>query len=165
MSQSMIKYPALLRKVSTQYDKALKAKSLFYYPSKVTVLEQEVAGPSEQHGPARIPWTIRCVPALLDKAKEKQNSSKPSDSDSPRPKMQNPDDVFAPPYHPDLLVEELGEHTILLNKFCVVPKHFLLVTRGKSAPSSWKCIDLTVCPIRLPASNNAACSEYAGDSV
>ena len=43
--------------------------------------------------------------------------------------MQNQRDVFAPPYVPNLLVKELDNFTVLLNKYCVLPGHFLLVTR------------------------------------
>lgn len=44
--------------------------------------------------------------------------------------QQNKSDVFAPPYVPNLHVKDLGkDHVMLLNKFCVVPQHFLMVTR------------------------------------
>lgn len=114
---------SVLGKVARQYEGALQANSIFFYPSKVTVLSQNLEGSSS----SSIPWTIRCVPALLDKAKEKRNEQTSKNEQST--KQQNPQDVFAPPYHPDLLVEELPRHTVLLNKFCVVPKHFLLVTK------------------------------------
>lgn len=112
---SLASLTALLNKVVKQYDSALNAKSLNFYPSKVTILPQDVAGPSR---PTSIPWTIRCVPALLDKAKEKKSKTETKGRSSP-PKKAGPqessDDVFAPPYHSDLLVEELPEHTILVS--------------------------------------------------
>lgn len=129
---SLTSFNSILTKVARQYESALNTNSIFFYPSKVTILPQDVEGSSKS---TTIPWTIRCVPALLDKAKEKHRSdpkstsAKASDLTKDTKNQQNPNDVFAPPYHPDLLVEELPKHTILLNKFCVVPKHFLLVTR------------------------------------
>jgi ATP adenylyltransferase len=121
----------LLGNVLKQYESAVAAKSVNFYPSQLSIAPQDVAGPSK---PASIAWTVRCVPALLDKEREKvakKNNQQPDNkaNESNGGKQQNSDDVFAPPYHPDLLVQELPEHTVLLNKFCVVPRHFLLVTR------------------------------------
>jgi ATP adenylyltransferase len=150
---SLASLTSLLGKVLKQYESALKEKSISFYPSQVTIVPQEIAGPSKT---TTIPWTIRCVPALLEKAKEKvaaKSQDKLPSTDSKR-HQQNVDDVFAPPYHPGLLVEELPQHTVLvsacffrnriitvssnlfplpnqLNKFCVVPRHFLLVTKGE----------------------------------
>ncbi|CCO36412.1 hypothetical protein BN14_10546 [Rhizoctonia solani AG-1 IB] len=50
-------------------------------------------------------------------------------------KVEKPD-PFAPPYVPDLFIGELkdeldgDEYVILLNKFSVIPGHFLMVTKG-----------------------------------
>lgn len=118
----------LLGKVLKQYENAVKAKSVNFYPSQSTIALQDIPGPSST---ISIPWTIRCVSALLDKEKDKMAKKSTSNSESNGSQQQNKEDVFSPPYHSDLLVEELPEHTVLLNKFCVVPKHFLLVTRGK----------------------------------
>lgn len=101
----------LLGKVLKQYESAVAAKSVNFYPSQLSIAPQDVAGPSK---PSSIAWTIRCVPALLDKEREKiakKDSAKPQESNGAQ---QNSDDVFAPPYHPDLLVEELPEHTVLV---------------------------------------------------
>lgn len=36
------------------------------------------------------------------------------------------------PHSPALYVTDAGEeHKIILNKFCIVPRHFLIVTKGK----------------------------------
>lgn len=124
---------SLLGKVLKQYESAVKAKSVNFYPSQLTIASQDIPGPSGCS--TSIPWTIRCVPALLDKEKDKvakkSNKSETSNTVNNGSQQQNKDDVFSPPYQSDLLVEELPEHTVLLNKFCVVPRHFLLVTRGK----------------------------------
>jgi hypothetical protein len=97
----------LLEKVVQRYESALKAKSINFYPSQLTIAPQDIAGPSKS---SSVPWTIRCVPALLEKAKEK-----PAQPTEHTPQSKDKD-VFAPPYHPDLLVEELPEHTVLVSQ-------------------------------------------------
>ena len=41
-------------------------------------------------------------------------------------------DPFAP-YEPELFVQEYGDYVVLLNKFCVVPHHLLIITKGLSS--------------------------------
>jgi len=110
--------------VAAQYDKALKAEDAFYYPSEVHILPDSSTG-------TRVPWILRNVPALLQKPTP--NAIKPEDgpkSKEDKQPQQNKDDVFARPYVPNLLVKECEEGVVLLNKFCVVPRHFLMVTKG-----------------------------------
>ncbi|MCO5599886.1 hypothetical protein L7F22_053993 [Adiantum nelumboides] len=163
---SLSSVSSILTKVARQYESALNTNSIFFYPSKVTILSQDVEGSSKS---TTIPWTIRCVPALLDKAKEKhqQNSestsAKASDLTKDAKKQQNPSDVFAPPYHPDLLVEELPKHTILLNKFCVVPKHFLLVTREFASQNVPPSPDTLTIAYRILQSHKALSAQRHDD--
>ncbi|WFD27482.1 ATP adenylyltransferase [Malassezia nana] len=103
--------------VSKQYDTAIAAGDAFFYDSQVNIAK--VDGVDNV-----VPWHVRNVPALLKKPKAASESQK--ESEKPQ---QNPVDVFAPPYVPNLLVQELEEFTVLLNKYCVLPHHFLLVTR------------------------------------
>lgn len=110
---SLSSLPQLLARVSQRYESAVKANSVYFYPSKVSILGQDLPGSSKS---THLPWAIRCVPALLDKAKEKkQKSSRDIPSDALVQPTQNPHDVFAPPYHPDLLIEELSQHTLLVS--------------------------------------------------
>jgi sulfate adenylyltransferase (ADP) / ATP adenylyltransferase len=163
---SLSSVSSILTKVARQYESALNTNSIFFYPSKITILSQDVEGSSKS---TTIPWTIRCVPALLDKAKEKhqQNSettsAKASDLTKDAKKQQNPSDVFAPPYHPDLLVEELPKHTILLNKFCVVPKHFLLVTREFASQNVPPSPDTLTIAYRILQSHEALSAQRHDD--
>lgn len=163
---SLSSVSSILTKVARQYESALNTNSIFFYPSKITILSQDVEGSSKS---TTIPWTIRCVPALLDKAKEKhqQNSettsAKTSDLTKDAKKQQNPSDVFAPPYHPDLLVEELPKHTILLNKFCVVPKHFLLVTREFASQNVPPSPDTLTIAYRILQSHKALSAQRHDD--
>ncbi|PWN88146.1 hypothetical protein FA10DRAFT_268365 [Acaromyces ingoldii] len=157
---SMQALAGLAARVGQCYAGALSAKAAFFYPSNVVVMRQTFEAPSSSSskrgvaGATSVPWTIRCVPALLDKAREKaaKGSSAPggpaaaAPAAAPAPASssssssqgggtsgQNPKDVFSPPYDDRLLVsDDQATHrgyTILLNKFCVVPRHFLLVTR------------------------------------
>lgn len=124
--------PSLL---STQWDKALQTKSAFFYPSEIHSITDEATS----EWPA-LNWSIRRCEALREKAKEKkrkeqvQEQGKTAD-EKQQPQAggegQNPSDVFAPPYDENLLVNELGDHTLLLNKFALIPHHALLVTRGE----------------------------------
>lgn len=112
---------SLAKEVKSKFDLALKEQDAFFYPSeKVTLQESEHTG---------VCWQIRTVPALLKKPKAISEDKKEKKQEKPQQPQQNKDDVFAPPYVPNLHVKDLGEHVILLNKFCVVPQHFLMVTR------------------------------------
>jgi ATP adenylyltransferase len=42
---------------------------------------------------------------------------------------ENPNPFLNP--NPALVVKELDEHILLLNKFAVIPNHLLIVTKGK----------------------------------
>ncbi|CBQ73725.1 related to APA2-ATP adenylyltransferase II [Sporisorium reilianum SRZ2] len=106
---------SLATEVKKKFDVAIAEGNAYFYPSeKITLQESEATG---------VVWQIRTVPALLKKPKANDAPSEPKP-------QQNESDVFAPPYVPNLLVKELGaDHVVLLNKFCVVPQHFLMVTR------------------------------------
>lgn len=138
----------LRRQVAQQYDRALAAGDAFYFPSQVRVLTQPAnpaaaAGAPEppKDAPAaerelktlHIDFVVRSVPALLHKPTP--NAVKPEAVPEPaqtqNQPQQNPKDPFAPPYVPNLLVSESEAEggVVLLNKFCVVPRHLLLVTR------------------------------------
>ena len=105
--------PQLVRQ---QYVAAIEAGDAFFFESDVRIVRgQNVQRP--------VPWQIRIVPALLKKPKAPVSAEEEA-----RPK-QNQVDVFAPPYVPNLLVKELDDFTVLLNKYCVLPHHYLLVTR------------------------------------
>ncbi|CAO1629521.1 unnamed protein product [Parajaminaea phylloscopi] len=124
----------LPRLLADRYETAIARGSAYFYPSEVHTVEDRL----EDNGEVTLQWSIRRCEALRQKAKEKRSregkaqphsteaGSKPTQGSS---NGQNPDDVFAPPYDSNLLVAELGDHTLLLNKFALIPQHFLLVTR------------------------------------
>lgn len=129
MSSSLI--PAdLPRLLAERYESAIATGSAFFYPSEVHCVEDRLEGSN-----STLQWSIRRCEALRQKVKEKERKgdrrSPPGAKSSSEPALggQNPCDVFAAPYDPQLLVAELGDHTLLLNKFALIPQHFLLVTR------------------------------------
>ncbi|EPQ26918.1 uncharacterized protein PFL1_05553 [Pseudozyma flocculosa PF-1] len=133
---------SLPTRVKKQYEKALAAGDAFFYPSeKIAILHDDLpSGPDGTGKGSGVEWQVRIVPALLKKPKangdqpqgEKDSTKDEKDQGAEGKEakpQQNKQDVFAPPYVPNLLVQEFGEHVVLLNKFCVVPQHFLMVTR------------------------------------
>ncbi|SNX84907.1 related to APA2 - ATP adenylyltransferase II [Melanopsichium pennsylvanicum] len=112
---------SLTTQVKNKFDIAIEHGDAFFYPSERITLQE-----SEQTG---VLWQIRTVPALLKKPKANDSASNDDHTKKQEKPQQNKADVFAPPYVPNLHVKDLGEHTLLLNKFCVVPQHFLMVTR------------------------------------
>lgn len=117
--------------LSQTWDRALEHKSAFFYPSEI----HRIADEGDSTGDAKAPslsWSVRRCEALREKAKEKERKERAGDDgagNKDKDSKQNPSDVFAPPYDPNLLVKELGDHTLLLNKFALIPHHALLVTR------------------------------------
>ncbi|BGP21654.1 ATP adenylyltransferase [Rhodotorula toruloides] len=117
-------FAGLASKIKAQYAAALKAGSLLFTESEVVELDDEQTG---------IPFEVRFAPAL---AKKPTHQAKGDQQDERR---DAPSDPFAPPYQQDLYVAEdivkEDEHdagegfVVLLNKFCVTPRHFLLVTK------------------------------------
>ncbi|KAI0851070.1 HIT-like protein [Daldinia vernicosa] len=94
--------------VKAAFDAARANGDLTYYPTQVTILT-----------PNSIPFQLRFSPALALKPK----GPKPKE---PHGKPFNP---FENP-SPALLVADLPpSHRLVLNKFAVVPEHFILITR------------------------------------
>ncbi|WFD36070.1 ATP adenylyltransferase [Malassezia cuniculi] len=108
--------------VARQFEVATSAGDVLYFES-----HSKTATPIDATASQCVPWNVRTVPALLKKP-GKDTKEAPTDAASDKP-AQNPKDVFAPPYVPNLLVAEMDDYTVLLNKFSVLPNHALLVTR------------------------------------
>ncbi|KAI9166571.1 FIT family protein scs3 [Paramyrothecium foliicola] len=98
--------PELVRKA---FAKARSESELHYFPTQVTILPVN-----------SIPFQLRFSPSLANKPK-----GPPPDPSKPH----KPFDPFAQP-PPGLFVADLGPaHFLVLNKFAVVPEHFILATR------------------------------------
>ncbi|EGR48514.1 uncharacterized protein TRIREDRAFT_107206 [Trichoderma reesei QM6a] len=107
---SLLKAPSNLPElVKTTFSKALAANELHYFPTQVTILHIN-----------SIPFQLRFSPALANKPK-----GPPPDPAHPR----KPFDPFANP-PASLFITDLGhQHYLVLNKFAVVPEHFILATK------------------------------------
>ncbi|KAH6606893.1 hypothetical protein Trco_006046 [Trichoderma cornu-damae] len=95
--------------VKAAFAKALSANELHYFPTQVAILRVN-----------SIPFQLRFSPSLANKPK-----GPPPDASQPR----KPFDPFA---HPpaSLFIADLGpSHYLVLNKFAVVPEHFILATK------------------------------------
>lgn len=100
--------PNLPSLVQAAFNKARVTGDVTYYPTQVAVLT-----------PRSIPFQLRFSPALAHKPK------------APKPKEPNakPFNPFENP-SPAMLIADLPpSHRLVLNKFAVVPEHFILVTR------------------------------------
>ncbi|KAJ3762355.1 ATP adenylyltransferase-domain-containing protein [Lentinula raphanica] len=118
----------IISKIPISYENGLESGSLLFFPSTVDV-----------HPELGVEFEIRLCPALQKKPRlptpnfgDGTTVSKPMDKFDP----------FAPPYDPGLLVGELtseeisGQYVVLMNKYSVVPRHFLLVTKEYQSQTS-----------------------------
>ncbi|KAF7315677.1 ATP-transf domain-containing protein [Mycena indigotica] len=109
----------ILSKLSGSFDKAQAAGDLLFFSSTI-VKYQESTSPIE--------YEIRLCPALQNKP------ALPTPHFKGTPE-QTKFDPFLPPYNPNLWIGELSDadsgeqYVVLLNKYSVVPRHFLLVTK------------------------------------
>ncbi|KAJ1913801.1 bifunctional AP-4-A phosphorylase/ADP sulfurylase [Tieghemiomyces parasiticus] len=95
------------------YERAKVSGALMFTPTTLHI--NQAAG---------IDFEIRLVAALAQKPTKPMNREH-----GPRPPRVNP---FLP-YDPELYVTSHQDFHILLNKFCVAPRHLLIVTKGNVA--------------------------------
>ncbi|GAO50318.1 ATP adenylyltransferase [Saitoella complicata NRRL Y-17804] len=118
--------------VKAKYDEALASGELVFTESSVGVVEEN-----------RVKYSIRCAPGLATKPEKKDIDKEKTDG--------KPFNPFLPP-NPALFVQEMEpKHTVVLNKFCIVPRHFLLITKAyedQTKPLNpadleaiWKCFE------------------------
>lgn len=126
----------IISNIPQSYEAALKAGDLFFFPSTVIKLVD-----------SDIEFEIRVCPALQKKptlpSPHFDTVGLPVESDRGAPDIKGRTlDPFSPPYNPNLYVGDLKdeesqeEFVILLNKFSVVPHHFLLVTKEFKSQTS-----------------------------
>ncbi|TKA54614.1 hypothetical protein B0A53_03021 [Rhodotorula sp. CCFEE 5036] len=127
-------FQGLAQKIKAQYKAARESNAVIFFDSEVVELDDEETGiPASPSGAWQ--FEVRLVPGL---AKKPQGEGHSADSDRKKEDAA-PSDPFAPPYIEELFVTEetvkededdAGEtFVVLLNKFCVVPRHALLVTK------------------------------------
>ncbi|KAF9263369.1 hypothetical protein L218DRAFT_1035124 [Marasmius fiardii PR-910] len=124
--------PEIIAKIPSQYEKALASGDLFFFPSSVS-----------RHSESNIGYEIRLCPALQKKPQLPPQFSSDIAAETPKNGSKPPFDPFSPPYNTGLFVGYLRDQgqdeEEYLNKYCVVPEHFLLVTkdfRSQSSPPS-----------------------------
>ncbi|KAJ7647046.1 ATP adenylyltransferase-domain-containing protein [Roridomyces roridus] len=108
----------VLSKVAPAFEKAQASGDLLFFPSTIVKHTDESSG---------VEYEIRLCEALQHKPHLPTPHFTAQDSQK---KLQDP---FLPPYNPNLYIGELQqeqeEYVVLLNKYSVVPQHFLLVTK------------------------------------
>ncbi|KAI9490847.1 ATP adenylyltransferase-domain-containing protein [Zychaea mexicana] len=119
----------LHNQIQEKYDAALNSKELLFF--ETTKVLKEVDG---------LKFEITYAPSLA-----KKPSSDPTMEEKKKIKV-NP---FLPP-NPALFVQDLDEHSVVLNKFCIVPHHIIVVTKefkSQSQPlfpsdllAAWQCM-------------------------
>ncbi|KAJ4483179.1 ATP adenylyltransferase-domain-containing protein [Lentinula aciculospora] len=119
--------PEIISKIPASYESGLASGSLFFFPSTVNI-----------HPELGVDFEIRLCPALQKKPKL---PTPHFDSNIVEP-VSEPLDPFAPPYDPGLFVGELSseeiseQYVVLMNKYSVVPRHFLLITKEYQSQTS-----------------------------
>lgn len=99
--------------VRSTFAKALAEGELNYFPTQVTILYAN-----------KVPFQLRFSPAL---------ANKPKGPPAPKEPGRKPFNPFEDPT-PALRVTDLGDaHRLVLNKFAVVPEHFILATTAFKA--------------------------------
>ncbi|KAJ1300367.1 hypothetical protein OPQ81_005186 [Rhizoctonia solani] len=112
---SYLKHSEVVSSVYSKFEAAKSSGALFFYPSTLSRVTERGFN-----------FEIATCPAL---------QKKPVLPAPDFAKVDKPD-PFAPPYVPELFIGELkdelegDEYAILLNKFSVIPGHFLMVTKS-----------------------------------
>ncbi|KAL5523889.1 hypothetical protein ACEPAG_8062 [Sanghuangporus baumii] len=130
-------HSAIISQVGERFAQARESGDLLFFPSEVYLHEE-----------AGIQFQIRLCPALQQKPRlptphfdDEQSAANEHGMYRVDKRPEKPD-PFAPPYIPNLLVGELRdeeegeEFAILLNKYSVVPGHFLMVTKEYKSQAS-----------------------------
>jgi len=113
----------IIASLPQKYEVALKSGDLLFFPSTIAKCTE-----------FDVDFEIRVCPAL------KKKPSTQTTPDSVNGPVQN--DPFAPPYNSNLHVgdirdeETLNEYVVLLNKYSVVPHHFILASKEHVSQSS-----------------------------
>jgi len=114
----------IISRLPATYDKAIASGDLLFFSSTI-----------HKYVESEVEYEIRLCPAL--QKKPTAGTSGTNHTSSSRAKPQDP---FAPPYTSDLFVGEIchseEEYAVLLNKYSVVPRHFLLVTKEYRSQTS-----------------------------
>ncbi|KAA1476064.1 hypothetical protein DENSPDRAFT_806627 [Dentipellis sp. KUC8613] len=119
----------IISAIPSSFEKARTAGDLLFFPSEV-----------HEHEDCGVKFEIRLCPALLHKPNLPTPHFDAASIEAAA--VAKKPDPFAPPYNSTLYVgefkdeEEDIEYAILLNKYSVVPNHFLMVTKDYQSQAS-----------------------------
>ncbi|TFK23950.1 ATP adenylyltransferase [Coprinopsis marcescibilis] len=127
---TILSHADIIQNVPRAYESALESGDLFCFPSTVV-----------KHNELGVDFEIRLCPALQHKPAlpTPHFDSVATNVGTDANKKFDP---FAPPYNPQLYLGDIGDDetdnvfVILLNKYSVVPHHFLMVTKEFSSQAS-----------------------------
>jgi len=144
----------ILAQLGSKFDKAQTEGDLLFFPS--TIVKHEDSG---------IEYEIRLCPALQSKPALPIPNFTAHDN---TPLKNKGGDPFEPPYNPNLHVGDLRDednaedYAVLLNKYSVVPQHFLMVTKEfRSQASPLMPPDLVQTYLLLAAARKARQNLFA----
>jgi len=125
----------IVSKVPSCFEKALQTNDLFFFPSTI-----------QKHIDSGVEYEVRLCPALQHKphlpTPHFDKVAEGPDSGAPFQGKKGKFDPFTPPYNENLHIGDLKdeesqeEFVVLLNKYSVVPHHFLLVTKEFKSQAS-----------------------------
>ncbi|KAJ7747272.1 ATP adenylyltransferase-domain-containing protein [Mycena metata] len=144
----------ILAQLGSKFDEAQTEGDLLFFPS--TIVKHEDSG---------IEYEIRLCPALQSKPALPIPNFTAHDN---TPLKNKGGDPFEPPYNPNLHVGDLRDednaedYAVLLNKYSVVPQHFLMVTKEfRSQASPLMPPDLVQTYLLLAAARKARHNLFA----
>ncbi|KAG6900484.1 hypothetical protein C0993_009794 [Termitomyces sp. T159_Od127] len=112
----------IISSISNKFIGARECGEVFFFPSTV-----------QKHKELGVEFEIRLCPALQKKSVAGGGPFTKDTKDQIQEGTRS--DAFTPPYNPSLHVGDLQDsdgtnYVILLNKFALLPDHFMLVTKG-----------------------------------
>lgn len=136
--------------LTTKFDSAVKSGDLVFTPSEISY-----------HKVDEIDYVYSVLPGL--KSKPNQIADKKKEDESPTPNGKD-FDPFDPPAEPLVVLPTYAEkYAVVLNKFAVVPKHFLLITKKREPQSApLEPSDLTAAYHLLRAANKQSGKRHIG---
>ncbi|KAK4160637.1 inositol phospholipid synthesis protein Scs3p [Cladorrhinum sp. PSN259] len=123
MPRAKISVPSNLPElVKNAFNRARASGDVNFYPTQVKLLNIN-----------SIPFQLRFAPSLLSKPKSPLPPPPSTDPDAVPPQSQEQKKSFFDPFDNPakaMLITPLGEgHNLVLNKFAIVPEHFILTTK------------------------------------
>ncbi|PWN42537.1 hypothetical protein IE81DRAFT_323296 [Ceraceosorus guamensis] len=170
---------SLFNSLNEAWIRATSSGSVVRPSSTLVLLPDGRPAPSEagdgagEVGRLGVNWRVRCVPSLGEKARAKAQAQAQAQAQAEGASSVDSTtvgkDVFAPPYDANLFVWSDESHVVLLNKYALVPRHFLLVPKefaSQNLPPTPGMLALTYQILRQDAqSHTILSSDFASTST